>query len=201
MKDLKTEILTHVRNSTSNSNTFSAIQQIPAAHTSSSAPSTIPNSPLPNPNNEMWVKAVGRKSKKKAIPANNDMNTYNHNTNVYNIPTVPTPTLTSRNTKPSVPIRKPRNVEVLYITENKNSNTKISQVLTKAKENINIQELGICAINPRASLNGGLILEFPKSNEKEVAPILMEKIKSLFPPGEIAVSCPKKYKEALSVQI
>ncbi|XP_026667555.1 uncharacterized protein LOC108626386 [Ceratina calcarata] len=148
----------------------------------------------------MWAKVVGKKSKKKTIVTSNDSHTYLHNANTPTLPAGPSTTTITQNTKPSVPIRKPKNVEVLYITESRNSNTKINQVLSKAKENINLQELGIKTINPRESLNGGLILEFPKSKEGEVAPILMERIKSLFPPDDIVVSCPKKYKEALFVQ-
>ncbi|XP_017887837.1 ras guanine nucleotide exchange factor Y-like [Ceratina calcarata] len=205
IKDLKTEILAHVNNNTTNPIPSMAIHQNTITPISSSVVSLPTNTHSPNPNAqprapEMWAKVVGKKSKKKIIATSNDAHTYLHNTNTPLLPASPSVTPMIQNTKPSVPIRKPKNVEVLYITESRNSNTKINQVLSKAKENINLQELGIKTINPRASLNGGLILEFPKSKEGEVAPILMEKIKSLFPPDDIVVSCPKKYKEALFVQ-
>ncbi|XP_017889232.2 uncharacterized protein LOC108630443, partial [Ceratina calcarata] len=135
---------------------------------------------------ESWAEVTKSRGRRNLSPKLNTRRTTT--TEAVTLPKTP---------QPSRLMKKPRNVEVIHISTNKNSSLSLCEILTKAKENINLQELGIDSIKPRSAMNGGLLLEIPKKGNGELGPTLMNKISSLFSSGDVNISCPKKYKELL----
>ncbi|XP_026675515.1 uncharacterized protein LOC113465236 [Ceratina calcarata] len=99
--------------------------------------------------------------------------------------------------RPKVPVKKPRSVDIVYLSETNNGKLKLPEILRKAKEKIDLKELGIETIKPRTSINGGLILEIPKQKGNNAATKLAEKISELFDSEDVLVRCPTKFKEFL----
>ncbi|XP_017875202.1 uncharacterized protein LOC108622056 [Ceratina calcarata] len=169
-------------------------------------PSPLPDNPPPNltaspsvsssKHAEIWSTIVKKKAKMR-VQSNITANNYPPPQNPSNFPPLPQHLPLSTNPNPKSVAKKPKNTEVIYLTTSDNSNLKLPQIIAKARENINLHELGIDHIKPRASLSGGLILEIPKKNEGGAAANLAQKIRGLFNPNDIRVSCPIKYKEIL----
>ncbi|XP_017889233.1 uncharacterized protein LOC108630444 [Ceratina calcarata] len=199
INDLKSEMISLINSNNNKSQPTLQHQQFATAVHNTPSTFNLDNHRTQNtfsPQNpsETWSKVAKRKNKKTVTAIPSEMNS----NPIPSTAPMPPPSFSNIAT---TSMRRPKNVEVIYIAENKKSNIKLNQILTKAKENIKLNEFGIDAIKPRSSLNGGLILEIPKIKDKEIAPVLMKKIKSLFPPDEVTITCPKKYKEILLTSV
>ncbi|XP_026666975.1 uncharacterized protein LOC113463940 [Ceratina calcarata] len=96
----------------------------------------------------------------------------------------------------SAQARKPRGTSAVYIVQDKDCELSIPQILSEAKRNINLNDIGINSIKPRASLNGGMILEIGKGLEDKTE-ILAEKMNELFSGKAVKITCPKRTREIL----
>jgi len=87
----------------------------------------------------------------------------------------------------------PRSAVVL-IRNDERSEVEYSELLKKAREEINIENLGIIKMRTRRAFNGGIILEIFDENAFEKARLLAEKLQSVFEKHykNTEISCPIK---------
>ncbi|XP_017877880.1 uncharacterized protein LOC108623697 [Ceratina calcarata] len=94
-------------------------------------------------------------------------------------------------------LKNPRGTAAVYIVREEGCVIDMAQIMATAKENINLQDIGIENVRPRSSINGGLILEIPKKGMDANAEILAARMADLLADKKVRVTCPKRTREIL----
>ncbi|XP_017893067.1 uncharacterized protein LOC108632783 [Ceratina calcarata] len=98
--------------------------------------------------------------------------------------------------KNNVPtLRRPKGSVAVYIVREKGCEYDMAQIMSEAKKNIKLTDIGIDSLRPRTSLNGGLILEIPKKGMEMNAEILATEMADVLAGKKVKITCPKKTKE------
>ncbi|XP_076386337.1 uncharacterized protein LOC143264206 [Megachile rotundata] len=153
------------------------------------APAARPTAAAPP--GELWTTVLGRKAKKEARKAeqpNAKTGVGRHQAAKRTAQAAPkTNSAPKRVTAP-----RPPRMAAVTLTVAPGAETSYAQTLLRARQAVNLQEIGITDIKVRKAFTGGILIGVPGEEGRKKASALAEKLKETFDDGQVKVACPVK---------